>query len=209
MGDRRMTSSNRLSITLGDAIYSLRAIRRIKPDPIPDDDLKTILDAARQAPNGANRQPWHFIVLRDSEIRTKFGELFKVAWWAKRNDEGFFKPEDIPDHYKLAMGLADRIGEVPAIVLVCTTAPGGRESVIPATQNLLLAARALGIGGTITSLHPNVEQGVQKLVGIPDGASVVYCIPLGYPEGRFGPVTRNPLHEIVSEDTWGMAPDWV
>ena len=68
-----MTSSNRLSITLGDAIYSLRAIRRIRPDPIPDDDLKTILDAARQAPNGANRQPWHFIVLRDSEIRTKFG----------------------------------------------------------------------------------------------------------------------------------------
>ncbi|MBT4074827.1 MAG: nitroreductase family protein [Chloroflexi bacterium] len=204
-----MSTADRLDITLGDALFTLRAIRRIKPDPIPDADLQTILDAARQAPNGANRQPWHFVVLKDAGIRQKFGELYKVAWWAKRNDEGFFKPEDIPDHYKLAMALADKIGNVPAIVLVCTTAPGGRESVIPATQNLMLAARALGIGGTLTSLHADVEDDVQKLVGIPDGASVVYCIPLGYPEGRFGPVTRKPLNEIVSVDKWGTTPDWV
>jgi nitroreductase len=107
------------------------------------------------------------------------------------------------------MALADKIGEVPAIVLVCTTAPRGRESVIPATQNLLLAARALGVGGTITSLHEDVEEDVQQLIGMPEGASVVYCIPLGYPEGRFGPVTRKPLDEIVSVDKWGVTPDWV
>ena len=81
-----MTTANRLDITLGEAIFSLRAIRRIKPDPIPDNDLHTILDAARQAPNGANRQPWHFIVLRDAEVRKRFGAIYRVAWWAKRND---------------------------------------------------------------------------------------------------------------------------
>jgi nitroreductase len=204
-----MSTADRLDITLGDAIFSLRAIRRIKPDSIPDADLNSILDAARQAPNGANRQPWHFVVLQDADVRKRFGELYRVAWWAKRNDEGFFKPEDIPDHYKLAMALADNIGEVPAIVLVCTTSPGGRESVIPATQNLLLAARALGIGGTITSLHANVEDDVQELLNLPDEAGVVYCIPLGYPQGRFGPVTRNPLKEIVSLDKWGSSPGWV
>jgi nitroreductase len=204
-----MSTADRLDITLGDAIFSLRAIRRIKPDSIPDADLNSILDAARQAPNGANRQPWHFVVLQDADVRKRFGELYRVAWWAKRNDEGFFKPEDIPDHYKLAMALADNIGEVPAIVLVCTTSPGGRESVIPATQNLLLAARALGIGGTITSLHANVEDDVQELLNLPDEAGVVYCIPLGYPQGRFGPVTRNPLKEIVSLDKWGNSPGWV
>ncbi len=203
-----MTTADKLDITLGDAIFSLRAIRRIKPDPISDDDLRTILDAARQAPNGANRQPWHFIVLRASAARKRFGEIYRVAWWAKRNDEGFFKPEDIPDHYRLAMALADNIGEVPAIVLVCTTAPGGRESVIPATQNLLLAARGLGIGGTITSLHAKVEEDVRDLLELPDGAGVVYCIPLGYPQGRFGPVTRKPLAEIVSVDRWGSTPEW-
>jgi nitroreductase len=204
-----MSTADKLDITLGDAIFSLRAIRRIKPDAIADADLNSILDAARQAPNGANRQPWHFVVLQDADVRKRFGELYRVAWWAKRNDEGFFKPADIPDHYKLAMTLADNIGEVPAIVLVCTTSPGGRESVIPATQNLLLAARGLGIGGTITSLHANVEDDVQELINLPDGAGVVYCIPLGYPQGRFGSVTRNPLNEIVSVNKWGNSPSWV
>ncbi|MDA1258715.1 MAG: nitroreductase family protein [Chloroflexi bacterium] len=203
-----MTTADRLDISLGEAIFSLRAIRRIKPDPIPEGDIQTILDAARQAPNGANRQPWHFVVLQDANVRRRFGEIYRVAWWAKRNDEGFFKPEDIPDHYKLAMALADNIGDVPVIILVCTTTPGGRESVIPATQNLLLAARALGIGGTITSLHANVDDDVKDLVGLPDGASVVYCVPLGYPQGNFGPVTRNPLSEVASIDRWGKAPPW-
>ena len=106
------------------------------------------------------------------------------------------------------MALADDIGHVPAIVLVCTTAPGSRESVIPATQNLLLSARALGIGGTITSLHPKVSDDVRELLDLPDGAEVVYCVPLGYPQGRFGPVTRKPLSEVVSVDRWGSVPEW-
>ena len=203
-----MTTADRLDITLGEAIFSLRAIRRIKPDPISDADLQTVLDAARQAPNGANQQQWHFLVLRDAEVRRRFGEIYRVAWWAKRNDAGFFTPDDIPDHYKMAMALADNIGEVPAIVLVCATTPGFRESVIPATQNLLLSARALGIGGTITTLHPKVSDDVRYLLGLPDGAEVVYCIPLGYPQGRFGPVTRKPLSEVTSVDRWGQAPAW-
>ena len=194
---------------LGEAIYSLRAIRRHKPDPIPDADLRTVLDAARQAPNGSNQQDWHFIVMRDEEVRRKFGALYKKAWWAKRNDGGYFKPEDLPDHFRSPMGLAEAIGDSPAIVLVCATSAGFRESVIPATQNLLLSARALGIGGTISSLHPSVSSEVKELLNIPDSAEVVYCVPLGYPRGNFGPVNRKPLAEIVSEDAWGQQPDWL
>lgn len=202
-------ASSRLNdITLGDAIYSLRAIRRLKPDPVSDSDLATILDAARQAPNGGNRQRWHFLVLRDAEVKTKFGALYREAWWAKRNDGGYFKPEDLPDHYKSAMGLAESIGESPVIVLVCATEPGFAESVIPATQNMLLAARALGIGGTISTLHPSVTERVAELLKLPEGVTVVYNIPLGYPKGRFGPVSRKPLNEIVSVDTWGQKPSW-
>ena len=104
-------------------------------------------------------------------------------------------------------GLADVIGEAPAIVLVCATSPGFRESVIPATQNLLLSARVLGIGGTITSLHASVTDEVRGLLGIPESVDVVYCVPLGYPKGNFGPVTRKPLAEVVSVDAWGNSPE--
>ena len=201
-------NTGKLDISLGDAIYSLRAIRRLKSDPISDDDLNTILDAARQAPNGSNQQDWHFVVIRDAEVKRKFGELYREAWWAKRNGAGYFKPDDLPGHFKSPMGLADTIGDAPAIVLVCATNPGFRESVIPATQNMLLAARGLGIGGTFTTLHPSVSDRVGELLNIPDSAVIVYCVPLGYPQGRFGPVTRKPLSEVVSEDTWGRSPSW-
>lgn len=204
----RTVNIGKLDISLGDAIYSLRAIRRLREDPISDEDLRTILDAARQAPNGANQQDWHFVVIRDAEAKRKFGTLYREAWWAKRNGAGYFKPEDLPDHYRSAMGLADTIGGAPAIVLVCATQPGFRESVIPATQNMLLAARGLGIGGTITTLHPSVSERVGELLKIPGSAVVVYCVPLGYPQGQFGPVTRKPLIEIVSEDAWGRPPAW-
>ncbi|MCH8229469.1 MAG: nitroreductase family protein [Chloroflexi bacterium] len=204
----RTENIEKLDISLGDAIYSLRAIRRLKEDAISDDDLSTILDAARQAPNGGNQQPWHFLVIRDAGLRQKFGVLYREAWWAKRNDGGYFKPEDLPDHYKSAMGLAESIGTASVIVLVCTTDSGARESVIPATQNLLLAARGLGIGGTITTLHSSVAERARKLLAIPDGVEIVYNVPLGYPKGRFGPVRRKPLQEVVSENAWGRTPPW-
>ena len=108
------------------------------------------------------------------------------------------------------MRLADRIGEAPVIVLLCATAKGAGPtgSVIPAAQNLLLAARALGIGGTITTLHPQVEERVCALFRIPETAQIVYCLPLGYPRGRFGPAQRKPLSEVCSSDLWGSAfPD--
>ena len=98
------TNTSDPNITLHDAIYSLRAIRRLKPDPISDDDLATILDAARQAPNGANRQNWHFVVIRDEQLRTKFGELYREGWWAKRKAGGFNKPEDLPEGHPLRYG---------------------------------------------------------------------------------------------------------
>jgi nitroreductase len=108
------------------------------------------------------------------------------------------------------MRLADEIGQVPVLILVCATAKGSGPmgSVIPAVQNLLLAARALGIGGTITTLHPQVEERVHELFGIPPTAQVVYCIPLGYPRGHFGPNQRKPLPEVSSYDSWGNSPPW-
>ena len=202
-----MTTESRLSMPLGKTIYSLRAIRRFKPDPIPESDLRDILEAAIKAPNGGNAQPWHFLVIRDPELREELGTLYHEAWWAKRKDEGMDGPEDIPpgkSPRRSAMRLANEIGRAPVIVLVCATSkgPGAMASVIPSVQNLLLAARSLGIGGTITTLHRQVEERVNRLLGIPETAQVVYCVHLGYPRGSFGPTQRKPLPEVCSYDRW-------
>ncbi len=203
-----MTTANRLSMPLGEAIFTLRAIRRLKPDPIPDVALRDVLEAAIHAPSGGNSQPWHFLVVKNAALRAQLGELYREAWWAKRKDNGIQGPGDIPTGKGIrqsAMRLADEVGQAPVIVLVCATSkgPGPVASVIPAVQNLLLAARSLGIGGTITTLHPQVEERVHRLFGIPATAQVVYCVPLGYPRGRFGPTQRKPLAEVCSYDLWG------
>ena len=205
-----MDPSKRFPITLGEAMYSLRAIRRLKPDPIPDEDLRDILDAARQAPNGGNAQPWHFLVVKDEQLRWQFGELYREAWWAKRADQGIHGPSDIDPANRTsmsAMKLSDEIGAAPAIVLLCATAQGAGAmgSVIPSVQNMLLAARALGIGGTITTLHAKVDERVKELLGIPEEMQIVYAVPLGYPQGNFGAVTRKPLAEVASVDRWGAS----
>ena len=205
-----MTTANRFAMPLGEAMFNLRAIRRFKPDPIPNADVRDIMEATIRAPNGGNNQPWHFIVIKDPEIRAQFAPLYREAWWAKRRDEGIRGPEDIPPGKgtrQSAMRLADEIGQVPVIVLICATAKGAGAmgSVIPSVQNMLLAARSLGIGGTITTLHAQVAERVNQLLGIPDSAQVVYCVPLGYPRGAFGPVTRKPLSEVCTYDRWDGA----
>jgi nitroreductase len=198
-----------LQMPLGEAIFTQRAIRRFRPDAIPEEDLALILEAAIRAPNGGNAQPWRFLVLRDPEVRAEFATLYHEAWYAKRRDQGYLTPEDLPDDpvTNSARRLADEFGQAPVVVVLCATAPGpgAANSVVPAAQNLLLAARALGIGGTITTLHPTVEDRVHSLLDMPEEAQVVYALPLGYPLGKFGSVRRKALSEVAAIDGWERA----
>ncbi|RMF93813.1 MAG: hypothetical protein D6736_01150, partial [Nitrospinota bacterium] len=139
------------------------------------------------------------------------GELYREAWWAKRREQGWTKPEDIPAENRVmqsAMRLAEEMGTVPLIILVCSIAPHAENSVFPAVQNLLLAARALGIGSTITTLHPQVEERVHRLFQIPPEVEILACIPLGYPRGKFGPTVRKPTTETVFFNRWDTPPPW-
>ena len=203
-----MTTADRLnSMPLGEAMFTQRAIRRFKKDPIPDDVLEDIMQATIRAPNGGNTQPWRFILVKDDEKRSKLAELYHEAWWAKRADQGIMGPEDIPpgkNSSRSAMRMANEIGDAPVMVLLCATTKGTQAtgSVIPSAQNMLLAARAFGVGGTIATLHAVVEERVHELFGIPEEAQVVYCLPLGYPRGEFGPVQRKPLTEVCGVDGW-------
>ena len=202
----------RLSMPVGEAMFTQRSIRRFKPDPIPVDDLRLIIEAAVRAPNGGNRQVGRFLVLTDRGTIQEFGKLYREAWWAKRLDEkGWTRPEDIPPeekNYRAAAQLADEMKDAPCIVLALAAASGPANSVIPAAQNLMLAARALGIGSTPTTLHPKVMDRVYSLLGIPKDVSFHFCIPLGYPRGGFGPNTRKPTSETTFLNRWHSPVPW-
>ena len=199
---------SRLSMPLGETIFTQRAIRRFKPEPIPLADLRLIVEAAVRAPNGGNQQVARFLVVTDRATLRDFGALYREAWWAKRRDEGFQGPDDLPPRYHSAAGLADAMADVPCVVLALAVDNGPANSVIPAVQNLMLAARALGIGSVPTTLHPSVMERVHAMFGIPDDVGFHLCVPLGYPQGKFGPNTRKPTSETTFLDRWGAPVPW-
>jgi nitroreductase len=205
-------TQSRLSMSLGDAIYTQRSIRRLKPDPIPQADLQAILEAAVKGPNGGNSQPARFLVLTDKEKIREFGALYKEAWWAKRRDQGWKSFEDLPkdgSSYRNAAQLAEDIKDAPCIVLAFGVGSGGGAlSVVPATQNLMLAARALGIGSVPTTLHAEVMERFYAQFNIPKDAQFHFCIPLGYPQGNFGPTTRRPAAEVTFLNSWNEPFAW-
>ncbi len=199
---------SRLSMPLGEAIFTQRSIRRFRPDPIPLADIRLILEAAVRAPNGGNQQLARFLVVNDRVAIRDFGPLYREAWWAKRHDEGFRHWDELPPRFHPAARLADAMGDAPCIVFALALHDGPAHSVMPAVQNLLLAARALGIGSVPTTLHPSVMPRFRAMFGIPDEVGFHFCVPLGYPQGNFGPNVRKPTRETTFLDRWGAAVPW-
>jgi len=200
-------------MSMGEAMFSQRSIRRFRPDPISAEDLELILEAAVKAPSGGNRQPTRWVVLNEPQIITKFGALYREAWWAKRRDEQrpWTSRDQIPPEDRgsvAAARLADEIQDAPCIVLALSTGKGQASSVIPGVQNLMLAARALGIGSVPTTLHAQVLERVYALLGIPADMDFHLCIPLGYPRGNFGPTQRRAAAETTYLNRWGSAVPW-
>ncbi len=204
----------RLRMPIGEAMFSQRSIREFRPDPIAMEDLELLLAAAARAPNGGNRQIARFLIVTARERIREFGRLYHEAWWAKRRDDhGWTKPEDIPPEatgYRAAATLAEHMRDVPCVVFAFAEPPGWANSVLPACQNLMLAARALGIGSIPTTLHATVLGRFYAMFGVPEGLTFHFCIPLGYPAGgaRFGGSRRRPTSETTYLNAWGTAVPW-
>ena len=206
-----------------NGMATTRAIRRIAPDPIPDDDLATIMWHATRAPSGTNRQPTRFLVLRDGpkavEAKRLLGTAFREGWAEKSASAGYdsgsaVDPSTPKGRQRAAMQhFVDEFEQIPVVVLACMVwyrdpSPYEGASVYPACQNLLLAARALGYGGVMTGWHHFVEDELRELLSIPDGAGLHACIPLGKPLGSHGPVRRLPLSDVVFDDGWAEPAAW-
>ncbi len=200
-----------LSMSVGEALFTQRAIRRFDPErPVSDADLQAIVDAGSKAPNGGNVQPVRLLVIRDRARIAEFGELYHEAWWAKRADAyGWVTDQELPPGSPYAMPalLASEMRRAPVVVLVFSAgAPG--VSVYPTAQNLMVAARALGIGSVLTTLHETVLERLFEMFDVPSTMRFHCCIPLGYPRGNFGTTHRRPTNQTTFWDDWGQPPPW-
>jgi nitroreductase len=219
-----------------ELMATTRAIRRYVAEPIPDEDLREMLWAATRAPSGSNRQGFHFVVLTDGErahdAKRLLGNSFRAGWAAKRQVDNYQaddrqaeqrQPRDneperatTPKSRMAAtmQHFVDHFETTPCVVLACLRRhrpanPLEGASMYPAVQNLLLAAHALGYGGVLTQWHTDVESELKVLLGIPADVGIHAVVPLGRPAGGgHGPVRRRPMSELVSLETWGVAPGW-
>jgi nitroreductase len=199
---------------LFEIMRTTRSMRRLKPDPVPNALLSKILESGTYAASGGNMQQWRFLVIRDAAIKALAGTWYRKAWHevvAPRYRSGEPAPGTSPERFSRMLAaaehLADHIHEAPVWIVPCLKGPrqpGSGASIFPAVQNMLLAARALGLGATLTTLYLIHEKEAEEAMGIPDSHHSYAIIPVGYPLGRFGPVRRASLVDVAYDDGWGQ-----
>ena len=212
---------------LYEMMSTLRAVRRLRPDPIPADVLDRVLQAACWAPTGGNTQPWRVVVVRSAERKAALAALYAPEWQkyadfsrrraTKTNLAGdeLAKLERTVDAGNY---LADNMAEAPAILMFIAdpammaitdrnldrVSMVGGASVYTAVQNAMLACRAEGLGCTLTTLHCLREPEVKAALGIPDGWATLAMVPIGYPVGKgHGPISRQAPAALAYDDAFG------
>jgi nitroreductase len=190
-----------------DVVLRQRACRAFRPDPLDDDIVERVLQAATFAPSAENRQPWVFVVVRDPDRRAAIGDLNRRAWegGAKKHSEARLTPSLLDQVDRGAQG---GVAGAPVLVVVGgDTRLGDRRvlaaSIFPATQNMLLAAGALGLGAALTTLPLVFGDELAAIVGFPPEVQPMAVVPLGWPTRPLGPPTRLPVADKAHRDTFG------
>ena len=193
-----------------EAMHTQRAVRRYLPDPVPDELITKVLDAAIRAPSAINGQFARFVVVTDPDKRRQLGELYLDAQQQSYNNPAagaeWLRGQEAEIVEKAAT-FAREVGDVPVFIIVCSTQRGVSHSVYPAVQNLLVAARSLGLGTVLTTLHTFRADEVRAVLDIPEDVQIVCGIPMGWPAVPFGPVRRRPLSEVAYWNQWEVSDD--
>ena len=199
-----------------EVMSTMRSMRRLKPDPVPDELINKILQAGQWAPSGGNNQTWRFLVVKDPETKKKVQAYYKRAYdevVGPRYASSAPPPGSDPERYKRQHAaveyLTDHYHEAPVWIVACLEGgenPGrtAGSSIYPAVQNMLLATRALGLGTTLTTRHTGFGKECDAIFGLPPGVQSYAILPIGYPMGKFGTVGRGPLKDFVYGDQWGQ-----
>jgi nitroreductase len=206
------------NMPLHEAMETQRAIRRLKPDPVDDKLVQRLIELALKAPTGSNKQRWEFIIIRDPKVKKGLARLNRQIWrlagpigrWSTRHNPKRRRMLDA------VLWQADHFEEIPVIVVACLrgryfpfihiSANTYFGSIYPAVQNLLLAARAVNLGASLTTIPIWNLISARRMLGLPWDITPCAVIPLGWPLGHYGPTTRKPVHEVVSYDRYGNRP---
>ncbi len=218
-----MTSAGELdtdfAMPLAEAMSTQRPIRRLRSDPVDDDIVLRCIELATRAPTGSNRQGWEFVVVRDPEVKHQLARLNRQAWsvYRRLGAKRARREESMGKIVDAVQWQADHFEEVPVVVVPClhgrapvfgspVIAASYYGSIFPAVQNLLLAARAAGLGATLTTLPVWSVTLARRTLGLPGSISPVAVVPMGWPQGGYGPTTRRPVEEVVHVDRYGHQP---
>lgn len=218
-------------IGLFEAMYSARAMRWLKPDPVPREIIARILEAATRAPSAGNAQNWLFAVVCDPEQRRRIGEIYRrVSQWVWERYQHQDRPAHVSQdqHERMMKGgmyLYEHMADAPVLLIPClrlkppelpATIPPDVQSamklaspwtagasIYPAVQNIILACRALGLGTVLTTNHTIAEDEIKAVLNLPSDVRTFGLMPIGYPAGKFGPVKRRSVAEVAVLDRYG------
>jgi nitroreductase len=209
----------RLDMPLLDAMMTQRAVRRVLPDPVDDAIVLKCIELALRAPTGSNGQNWEFVVVKDRRVKEKLGRRYHQGWSlygriARRVAAG---DESMQKILRAVQWQVDHFSEIPVLVVGCLR--GGTRvpylptpfvgessyfgSIYPSAQNLLLAARAMGLGASLITMPLWSVTSARRILGLPLSVTPCCIIPLGWPRGRYGPTTRKPVEEVAHLDSYG------
>ncbi len=196
-----------------EVLFTQRAIRYWQDRPVPRELLEQVVEAGSKAPSGSNSQPWEFIVIDSPETREALGNALKAVFDAAEPLQGIISAGENSENkterlmLRGARNFFTRLGDAPAIIIPClhnltspTTDPRSLEagsSIYLAVQNMMLAARALGLGTLMTTAQGLIDAQLREILAIPDDAHPVAIIPVGYPDANFGPTTRRDVSDIL------------
>ena len=201
-------------VPLLEGIRTTRAIRRLRPDPVPRELIRKVCEAGTFAPSGGNRQPWIFIAVTDPERRRWLADRYRPAFHRylapaveAARDPAF--PEGGRRMQRAAIHLADHLHEVPVHLFVAGWRRRGApqlQALMPAVQNILLACRAVGLGASLTTLHRNFGDECDRWLGLPEDCPTCALLPIGWPQGRYGRPPRKPVDDCLWWDRYEARP---
>ena len=200
-----------------------RAVRRLRPDPVDDALVLKCIELALRAPTGNDGQIWEFIVVKDVAIKRKLATRYRQAWKIQLGlvlRRAVVQDESMAKIVRSIQWQIDHFDEIPVLVVACLRL-GARDgrlpfvrmphvaesaywgSIYPSVQNLLLSARAMGLGASLITLPLWSQSSARRTLGLPGALTPCCIVPLGWPRGRYGPTTRKPVEQVAHRDAFG------